>query len=321
MLYHAIAFSLGCLLDIIIGDPHWIPHPIRWIGHLIGWLEKRLNKKGLDARILKLRGLCLVIIVVFVPSIICLSIMALLYRLNVCAGIGAEAIVTCYMLAGRSLCNESMKVYKALSAGDLEAARTAVSMIVGRDTAALDKEGIIKATVETVAENTSDGVIAPLIYLAFGGPVLGVIYKSINTMDSMIGYKSERFRDFGYFAAKLDDAANYLPARISALLMILASFVLGRDYDYKNAARIYKRDRFKHASPNSAQCESVCAGALGIRLAGDASYFGKKVSKPYIGDTLREIENKDIIRANRLMFVTAALAYVICMACMANVVM
>lgn len=321
MLYHIIAFSLGCLLDIIIGDPHWMPHPIRWIGNLIGRLEKRLNKNGLDARSLKLRGLCLVIIVVFVPSIICFSLMALLYGLNVYAGIGAEAIVTCYMLAGRSLCNESMKVYKALSAGDLEAARTAVSMIVGRDTDVLDKEGIIKATVETVAENTSDGVIAPLIYLALGGPILGVIYKSINTMDSMVGYKSERFRDFGYFAAKLDDVANYLPARISALCMILASRVLGSDYDYKNALRIFKRDRYKHASPNSAQCESVCAGALRIRLAGDASYFGKKVSKPYIGDALREIEAKDIIRANRLMSATAALAYVICMACMANVVM
>lgn len=316
MLYHIIAFSLGCLLDIIIGDPHWITHPIRWIGQLIGWLENILNKNSLDARSLKLRGLVLVIIVVFVPGLVCLGIMALLYRLNVYAGIGAEAIVTCYMLAGRSLCNESMKVYKALAAGDLEAARTAVSMIVGRDTDALDREGIIKATVETVAENTSDGVIAPLIYLALGGPVFGVIYKSINTMDSMIGYKNERFKDFGYYAAKLDDGVNYLPARISALFMIFASYFLGKDYNGKNALRIFKRDRFKHASPNSAQCESVCAGALGVRLAGDASYFGKKVSKPYIGDALRDIENKDIIRANRLMFVTEALAYVACMACM-----
>ena len=316
MLYHIIAFSLGCLLDIIIGDPHWITHPIRWIGQLIGWLENILNKNSLDARSLKLRGLVLVIIAVFVPGLVCLGIMALLYRLNVYAGIGAEAIVTCYMLAGRSLCNESMKVYKALAAGDLEAARTAVSMIVGRDTDALDREGIIKATVETVAENTSDGVIAPLIYLALGGPVFGVIYKSINTMDSMIGYKNERFKDFGYYAAKLDDGVNYLPARISALFMIFASYFLGKDYNGKNALRIFKRDRFKHASPNSAQCESVCAGALGVRLAGDASYFGKKVSKPYIGDALRDIENKDIIRANRLMFVTEALAYVACMACM-----
>ena len=199
------------------------------------------------------------------------------------------------------------KVYKALKKDDLEGARYAVSMIVGRDTQVLDATGVAKAAVETVAENTSDGVIAPLIYLAIGGPILGFMYKAINTMDSMVGYKNDKYMYFGRCAAKLDDVVNYIPARISALLMIAVSFLPGKAYDGKGAWRIWRRDRRKHASPNSAQTEAVCAGSLGVQLAGDASYFGKIVKKPTIGDAHRPVEYEDIKRANGLLYRTAIL--------------
>ena len=195
----------------------------------------------------------------------------------------------------------------------MEAAREAVSMIVGRDTQNLTKEGVAKAAIETVAENTSDGVIAPMLYTALGGPVLGFLYKAVNTMDSMVGYKNDRYLHFGRAAAKLDDVVNFLPARISALLMIGAAFLGGKSYNGRQAWRIWHRDSRKHASPNSAQTESVCAGALGIQLAGDASYFGKVVKKPYIGDPKRQVEYEDIRRANRLMNRTAWICELLCL--------
>ena len=198
----------------------------------------------------------------------------------------------------------------------MEDAKKAVSMIVGRDTAVLDEEGVIKAAVETVAENTSDGVIAPMLYTAIGGPVLGFIYKSINTMDSMIGYKNEKYLYFGRGAAKLDDFVNFLPSRISAGIMIFAGAVGGKSYSAGNAVRIYKRDRHNHASPNSAQTEAVCAGALGLKLAGNAFYFGKLVEKPFIGDELRSPEREDIRRVNRLMVISAVLTEILCLALM-----
>ena len=186
-------------------------------------------------------------------------------------------------------------------------------MIVGRDTQNLTKEGVAKAAIETVAENTSDGVIAPMLYTALGGPVLGFLYKAVNTMDSMVGYKNDRYLHFGRAAAKLDDVVNFLPARISALLMIGAAFLSGKSYNGRQAWCIWHRDSRKHASPNSAQTESVCAGALGIQLAGDASYFGKVVKKPYIGDPKRQVEYEDIRRANRLMNRTAWICELLCL--------
>lgn len=234
------------------------------------------------------------------------------YFIHPIVGCFVEAFLTYQILAAKCLRVESMKVYKALKTGSLKDARKAVSMIVGRDTANLSEEGVTRAAVETVAENTSDGVIAPMLYLAIGGPVLGLVYKAINTMDSMIGYKNERYLDFGRAAAKLDDFVNYLPSRISARLMIFACHFLGSSFDAPEAEKIYLRDRLKHASPNSVQTESVCAGALGIRLAGDASYFGKPVHKPTIGDARRAIEPEDIPRANRLMYGTAILCLLIC---------
>ena len=187
-------------------------------------------------------------------------------------------------------------------------------MIVGRDTEVLDETGVTKAAVETVAENFSDGVIAPMLYAAIGGPVLGMTYKAINTMDSMVGYKNDRYMWFGKAAAKLDDAANYIPARLSALLLIAASAIAGKDYDAGRAARIWKRDRRNHKSPNAAQTESAAAGALGVQLAGDAQYFGKAVKKPYIGDKVREIEAYDIVRVNRLMQAASFLGFALCLA-------
>ena len=209
-----------------------------------------------------------------------------------------------------------MKVFHELAKGDLESARKAVSMIVGRDTAVLDETGVAKAAVETVAENFSDGVIAPMIYTAIGGPVLGWIYKSINTMDSMVGYRNDRYMNFGTAAARLDDIVNFIPARISAILLILAGMICGRDYDPSRAFRIWRRDRYNHKSPNAAQTESACAGALGLQLAGDAQYFGRIVKKPYIGDPVRPIEPEDIIRANRLMLTASVLGEIICLAAM-----
>lgn len=213
------------------------------------------------------------------------------------------------MLAACSLRRESMKVCKALEAGDVEQARTAVSMIVGRDTASLTEEGIAKAAVETVAENTSDGVIAPLFYMFLFGPVGAWVYKAINTMDSMLGYKNDKYRYFGTCAARVDDVVNFIPARLSAWLMVGAAGILGMDM--AGAARIHLRDRRNHASPNSAQTESACAGALGLQLAGNAYYFGKLYEKPTIGDVKRQIEPKDIRRANRLMYGTAVLMVIV----------
>ena len=210
----------------------------------------------------------------------------------------------CYqLLAGKCLKDESRKVYVQLVNHNLEGARHAVSMIVGRDTGNLSAAGVTKAAVETVAENTSDGVIAPLIFMLIGGAPLGFFYKAVNTMDSMVGYKNEKYLHFGRFAAKMDDVWNYIPSRISALLMIASAWIFRMDY--KRAWAVWKRDRRKHASPNSAQTEAVCAGALQVQLAGDAYYFGKLYEKPTIGDPIRLIESEDIRRANRLLYATA----------------
>ena len=316
MTEHIIAFSLGFLMDLIIGDPYNIPHPIRLIGRLIGFLDKKMLNLKKSAGSQKFRGLLMCVVVTGLTFTVMAAISLVSYGINRVLGIVVEAVFTCYILATKSLKDESMKVYKALKTGSIEDSRKAVSMIVGRDTQVLDEEGVAKAAVETVAENTSDGVIAPLIYTCIGGPVLGMLYKSINTMDSMVGYHNDRYENFGFFPAKLDDVVNFFPARISAILMILATIFVGKDFDTKGAYRIFIRDRYNHKSPNSAQTESACAGALGVRLAGDASYFGKIVKKPFIGDDTRPIEIEDIKRVNKLMYVTAFLAFFICVGIM-----
>ena len=267
------------------------------------------------------QGIELVLIVIISVVAVTLILLFMAYWLHPVLGVAVECIMTYQILAVKCLKVESMKVYQCLKNGNLEQARKAVSMIVGRDTEHLDEEGVAKAAIETVAENTSDGVIAPMLYLAVGGPILGFLYKAVNTMDSMIGYKNEKYLYFGRAAAKLDDFVNFLPARISACLMITASFLAGRQFSGKGAWTIYKRDRKKHTSPNSAQTEAVCAGALSIRLAGDASYFGKIVKKPYIGEAVRGVEYEDIKRANHLMYITAWLCEVLCLLVMYAIAM
>ena len=335
MCYHIFAFIAGFLLDLLIGDPHFIPHPVRLIGSLISFLDKRRycdvrnnrsgEKTAVDANIEKIklskykRGMLLAFAVIIVVFAVSALILATAYSINLYAGIIVEVVMTWQILATKCLRVESMRVYDALRTDGVDAGRKAVSMIVGRDTSVLDAAGVTRAAVETIAENTSDGVIAPMLYTAIGGPVLGFVYKAVNTMDSMIGYKNDKYMYFGRFAARLDDVVNFIPARISAYMMIVAAFIGGRQFDGRNAYRIFKRDRFNHASPNSAQTESVCAGALRVRLAGDAVYFGKLVKKKYIGDRLREIEYEDIKRANRLMYITAFLCELLSVAVMSLV--
>jgi len=326
MCYHIFAFIAGFVLDLLIGDPHFIPHPVRLIGSLISSLDKRLNcDAGYNSSEKKLnlikykRGMLLAFTVIFATFAMSVIIIVAAYSINLYAGVIAEAVMTWQILATKCLRVESMRVYDALRTDGVDAGRRAVSMIVGRDTFVLDAAGVTRAAVETIAENTSDGVIAPMLYTAIGGPVLGFVYKAVNTMDSMLGYKNDKYMYFGRFAARLDDVVNFIPARISAYLMIAAAFIGGRQFDGKNAYRIFKRDRFNHASPNSAQTESVCAGALRVQLAGDAVYFGKLVKKKYIGDGLREIEYEDIKRANRLMYITAFLCELLSVAVMSLV--
>lgn len=326
MCYHIFAFIAGFVLDLLIGDPHFIPHPVRLIGSLISFLDKRLNcDDGYNISEKKInlikykRGMLLAFTVIFATFAISVIIIVAAYSINLYAGVIAEAVMTWQILATKCLRVESMRVYDALKTDGVDAGRRAVSMIVGRDTSVLDAAGVTRAAVETIAENTSDGVIAPMLYTAIGGPVLGFVYKAVNTMDSMLGYKNDKYMYFGRFAARLDDVVNFIPARISAYLMIAASFIGGRQFDGRNAYRIFKRDRFNHASPNSAQTESVCAGALRVQLAGDAVYFGMLVKKKYIGDGLREIEYEDIKRANRLMYITAFLCELLSVAVMSLV--
>lgn len=326
MCYHIFAFIAGFVLDLLIGDPHFIPHPVRLIGSLISFCDKRLNcDAGYNISEKKLnlikykRGMLLAFTVIFATFAISVIIIVAAYSINLYAGVIAEAVMTWQILATKCLRVESMRVYDALRTDGVDAGRRSVSMIVGRDTSVLDAAGVTRAAVETIAENTSDGVIAPMLYTAIGGPVLGFVYKAVNTMDSMLGYKNDKYMYFGRFAARLDDVVNFIPARISAYLMIAAAFIGGRQFDGKNAYRIFKRDRFNHASPNSAQTESVCAGALRVQLAGDAVYFGKLVKKKYIGDGLREIEYEDIKRANRLMYITAFLCELLSVAVMSFV--
>ena len=301
------ALIVGYGLDLLLGDPSFLYHPIRVIGNLIALLEKWLRKVFPKTPNGELAG------GVFLVILVCLAgygVPALLlfaaFKIHPVIGFLLEVLWCWQIPATKCLKDESMKVYQKLKENDLPGARYAVSMIVGRDTKNLSETGVTKAAVETIAENTSDGVIAPLLFLALGGPALGFLYKSINTMDSMVGYKNDKYLYFGRAAAKLDDVANYIPSRLAALLWIMAA-VFTRN-DAKGAWRIWRRDRRNHASPNSAQTESACAGALGVQLAGPAYYFGEYYPKPTIGDPLRPIGPEDILRADRMMYAASGLA-------------
>jgi adenosylcobinamide-phosphate synthase len=302
-----LAVLLGAALDLLLGDPRGFPHPVVLMGRLIALLEpplRRLFPKTPGGE--RCAGAALVLCVGGPAFALPFFALRLLGALWAPARFALESFWCFQLLAARSLRTESARVQTALEQGDLPGARRAVSMIVGRDTAALDAAGVTRAAVETVAENLSDGVIAPLCFLMLGGAPLGMLYKAVNTMDSMVGYRSDRYRYFGTAAARLDDLLNLLPARLSGLLTVLAACFPG--YDGKNALRIFRRDRYNHKSPNSAQTESAFAGALRVQLAGNASYFGQPVAKPTIGDALRPVVPQDIAAAGRLMYRAAALA-------------
>ena len=297
----------GFVLDALFGDPAWLPHPVVFMGKAIarleGFLRPRLPKtprgEVLGGAIV---AFCLPVGALVFTGAVCRGAA----RLHPLLGLAVQMFWCAQALAARGLVQESTNVYKELIKPDLPAARRAVSRIVGRDTAALTAEGVTKAAVETVAENASDGVIAPLFYMLLGGAPLALTYKAINTMDSMLGYKNERYLYFGRIPAKLDDVANYLPSRLAALLWVAAAAFTHNDA--KGAWKIWRRDRRRHASPNSAQTESACAGALGVQLAGPAYYFGQYYPKLTIGDALRPIEPEDILRANRMMYVASSFA-------------
>ncbi len=306
-LWSLFALLAGALTDALIGDPHSLPHPVVLMGRLISALEKRLRRLFPETkRGENIAGGVLWAAVAALSFLVPAAMLMLSYHVTPWLGFGVESVMCWQCLAARSLRDESMKVKYALDSGDIAASRRAVSMIVGRDTASLDASGVARAAVETVAENTSDGVIAPLMFLAIGGGPLGMLYKAVNTMDSMLGYTEPPYRHFGLVPAKLDDVFNFIPARVSALIMLLGGGLLG--FSMRDGLRIFRRDRYRHASPNSAQTESVMAGLLGLRLAGDAYYRGVLHEKEFIGDPVREIEPKDIARANRIMLVTAAIA-------------
>jgi adenosylcobinamide-phosphate synthase len=309
-MYSLLALVLGFGIDLILGDPHSIPHPVIFIGKLISAMEKLARKifpktvKGEN-----FAGGVLWLVVVAISITVPALLLWLCYGIHVWLGLAIESIMCWQILATKSLKDESMKVYAALKTGNIEKSRYAVSMIVGRDTENLDDKAVARAAVETVAENTSDGIVAPLIFLAIGGAPLGFFYKAVNTMDSMLGYVEMPYKNIGLVPAKMDDVMNFIPARLSALIMLAAGWLL--KLDIKNGWKIFQRDRFNHASPNSAQTESVCAGLLGLRLAGDAWYHGELHKKKYIGDALREIEYEDIPRSCRLLYVTAILSLIL----------
>ena len=311
--YSLYALIGGFLLDLVLGDPHTPYHPACIIGKYISGYEKLLRKHLLKdnagEKLQKRAGIYLVVLVLITATLIPALLIMAAYWMHPYVGLGAEMIMCYAVLAARSLQTESMKVYDALQTDGLEAGRKAVSMIVGRDTQNLDEKGVTKAAVETIAENFSDGVVAPMFYMILGGTVAGYFYKAVNTMDSMVGYKNEKYLYFGRAAAHLDDIVNYIPARISALVMIGASFLM--KLDGPNAWKIFIRDRHNHASPNSAQTEAVAAGALDVMLAGDAYYFGQLYHKKTIGDDIRPIEVNDIRVMNRLMYASAWITLVL----------
>lgn len=322
---------IAFIVDLIIGDPYGFPHPVIYIGKLISKLEKffRSSKAfNSDKGKMKVAGLIIWLVVVFVTGVITFIITSvfdhlILLKIGVVDGrelrapimdIIVSIIVMWTCFSTKCLAFEAKKIYIALKKDGekeevLSGARKQLSYIVGRETQSLSEKEIIRATVETVAENTVDGTISPLFYAFIGGPVLAMIYKAINTMDSMLGYKNEKYIDIGMFPARLDDVFNYIPARLSLLFFCIASMFLG--YDFNNSFKIGFRDRKNHKSPNCAFSEGAVAGALGIQLGGTNTYFGEVVYKPTIGDKNREIEVEDIDRSIKLMYVSAFVSLVL----------
>ena len=295
------AMLVGFVLDLIIGDPEGWTHPVIWIGKWISFVEKRLRKRGGNLRRSALVLTASTVLIAMAATAAMLGILALIHKAALFIGM---CIISWWCLSAKCLAVEAKGVYRALGVS-VEKGRTQVARIVGRDTTELSEEEIVCATVETVAENTTDGVISPMLYLAIGGPVLAMGFKAASTLDSMVGYLNEKYRDIGWSSAKFDDVLNYIPARICGWLMCIGAFFV--KLDGKNAIRIMKRDHANHLSPNCAWSESAAAGAMHIQLGGTHTYFGKVVEKPTIGDDDRPVEKRDILRANRLLYVSSAL--------------
>jgi len=301
---------LAFILDSIIGDPQNPLHPIRIIGNAITLGINFYKKLGIKHKLASfILGAGMSIIIISLSYLFAKFFILLISGINATLGFILQVVLCYFIIAPKALKDESMKVYYKLEENDLEGARHFLSYIVGRDTKKLSFESVTKATVETISENLSDGVIAPLIFVFIGGVPLGLAYKAINTLDSMIGYRNESYEYFGKFAAKLDDIVNFIPSRASAILMIIATLFM--NVSTKSAIHIFIRDRYNHKSPNSAQTESVCAGALGIALGGANYYKGKLVEKPTIGDSLNPPTINHIIQANKMMYIATILAIAI----------
>jgi len=303
-----LSIYTGYALDLIIGDPYSFPHPVRFIGKLISFVEKQIRKIATSDKALKIAGFFLWFVVVGV-TLGSTSIVLRLFQFNKIAYFLANSILIYTTLATKCLKDESKKIYKVLKTGDLKKSRIQLSYIVGRDTTNLSEKEIVRATVETVAENTVDGIIAPLFYGFIGGAPLAMAYKAINTLDSTVGYKNDKYYYLGFASAKIDDIANYIPARLGVLLLSIGSLFVG--FNFKDALKIGIRDRKNHKSPNCAFSEGSVAGALGIQLGGTNVYFGKEVYKPTIGDKKREIEIEDIVRTNKIMYSSSIISIII----------
>lgn len=299
--------TIGFLLDLLIGDPQNPFHPIRFIGKLCNSLEKFFRK--MLSKYLKIAGLLTWIFSVAIVYTISFLILKISFNINYILGIVISGIMIYFTISAKALKVEGLKVIKFLLKDDLEGARKQLSYIVGRDTNSLDKEGILRAVVETIAENMSDGVVAPLFYAGLFGAPFAFVYKAVNTMDSIFGYKNDKYKDFGYFPAKLDDIFNYIPARLTGYLIILSSYIL--KLDYKNSYKIYSRDKYNHSSPNSAHPEAAVAGALGLKLGGANYYFGKLVEKPTIGDNIKNIDISDVYKTNNILYLVTTLSYLV----------
>ena len=301
--------TIGYLLDLIIGDPQNPIHPIRLIGNLCKKLEKIFRETLKDS--LKVAGLLTWIFSVVIVYLVSFFIVKISFSINYIVGIVISGIMIYFTISAKALKVEGLKVIKFLLKNDIDGARNQLSYIVGRDTKSLDKEGILRAVVETIAENMSDGVVAPIFYAGLFGAPFAFVYKAVNTMDSMFGYKNDKYKDFGFFPAKLDDVFNYIPARLTGYLIVLAAFIL--KLDYKNSYKIYRRDRNNHSSPNSAHPEAAVAGALGLKLGGANYYFGKLVEKPTIGDEIKKIDIDDVNKTNNILYLVSFLSYLISM--------
>ena len=303
-----LSIYTGYALDLIIGDPYSFPHPVRYIGKLISIVEKQIRKITSSDKGLKIAGFFLWFIVVGATFGITTLVLQL-FKFNKLAYFIVNTILIYTTLATKCLKDESVKIYKVLKTGDLEKSRIQLSYIVGRDTTNLNEKEIVRATVETVAENTVDGIIAPLFYGFIGGAPLAMAYKAVNTLDSTVGYKNDKYYYLGFASAKIDDIANYIPARLGVVLLSLGSLFAG--FNFNDALKIGIRDRKNHKSPNCAFSEGAVAGALGIQLGGTNVYFGKEVYKPTIGDKTREIEIEDIVRTNKIMYSSSIISIII----------